>query len=487
LKIIKLGMDTKEVIARFEAERQALAMMDHPGIAKVFDAGSTPSGRPYFVMELVRGESITNFCNGQKLGTRQRLELFVDVCRALQHAHQKGVIHRDIKPSNVLVAYDDDGRPVGKLIDFGIAKATYQPLTDKTLFTRFEQFMGTPTYMSPEQAGIGSLEMDARSDVYSLGVLLYELLAGNPPFDSKTLVEAGYEEMRRIIREDDPPKPSTRLSTLSLEERQAVSGAQGVDPGHLDRYVRGDLDWIVMRAMEKGRSRRYESATAFAQDVQRFLENQPVEAAAPSPIYRLRKLVRRRWVLISTLIVLAAGVLGGVIIGRLGSSPDQAERLLTSSDIQLSLGGFSIEGNQVTIEVEIPENLPEGIDGLFVALVASPSPGRAGADANPGRILFPNTQDSYSWLAAGKVPITISVEDVSSIGRIEAIGNTSEEALEKLLGPAYAQAKGAGGIALADGTRSAIFDDLESRSANDRIDSSGEKALIGYGYLDLVP
>jgi serine/threonine protein kinase/tetratricopeptide (TPR) repeat protein len=293
LKVIKLGMDTKQVIARFEAERQALALMDHPNIAKVLDAGATDTGRPFFVMELVRGIKITDYCDQNNISTRKRLGLFMQVCGAIQHAHQKGIIHRDIKPSNVLVTLHD-GLAVPKVIDFGIAKAaTGQPLTDKTVFTAFEQFIGTPAYMSPEQAEMSGLDIDTRSDIYALGVLLYELLTGKTPFDAKRLVSAALDELRRIIREEDPPRPSTRISTLDAAERTTVAKRRQADAPKLVHLVRGDLDWIVMRCLEKDRSRRYETANGLAQDVQRFLDDEPVVARPPSHLYRFQKLVRR--------------------------------------------------------------------------------------------------------------------------------------------------------------------------------------------------
>jgi len=292
LKIVKLGMDSRQVVARFDAERQALALMDHPHIARILDAGATDTGRPYFVMELVKGIPITEYCDQHHLSPRDRLELFVPVCRAVQHAHQKGIIHRDLKPSNILVTLHD-GVPVPKIIDFGIAKATQQDLTDQTVFTLFGQFIGTPAYMSPEQAEMSGLDIDTRSDIYSMGVLLYELLTGKTPFDSKALLAAGLEEMRRMIREEEPAKPSTRLSTLQAPDLTTAARHRRLEPPKLVRLVRGDLDWIVMKSLEKDRTRRYETASAFADDVEHFLRHEPVNARAPGAAYLLWKLVRR--------------------------------------------------------------------------------------------------------------------------------------------------------------------------------------------------
>lgn len=293
LKVIKPGIDTRQVIARFEAERQALALMEHENIAKVLDAGATDSGRPYFVMELVRGVPITEFCDKNELTPRERLELFVEVCRAVQHAHTKGIIHRDIKPTNVLVTLHE-GVPVPKVIDFGVAKATGQQLTDKTLFTHFAQMVGTPLYMSPEQAEMTSIDVDTRSDVYSLGVLLYELLTGTTPLDKERLSSAAFDEVRRIIREDEPPRPSVRLSTMGQQAGRTISAHRKSDAQQLRRIVRGELDWIVMKALEKERARRYETASAFAADIERYLRDEPVEACPPSAWYRFRKFARRR-------------------------------------------------------------------------------------------------------------------------------------------------------------------------------------------------
>ncbi|QDU83121.1 Serine/threonine-protein kinase PknB [Planctomycetes bacterium Pla163] len=310
LKVIKLGMDTREVVVRFEAERQALALMDHPGIAKVIDGGATASGRPYFVMELVQGAPITDFCREHQLGLRARLELFGKVCEAVQHAHHKGVIHRDLKPSNVLVSMGDNG-PQPKVIDFGIAKATSAELTNQTMFTQAGQIIGTPEYMAPEQAGMDGADIDTRADVYSLGVLLYELLTGTKPFDMRVALQTGYDELLRQIREVDPAKPSTRVSSLSAEEATTAI-TRRVNVETLSRRLRGDLDWVVMKAIEKDRTRRYDTPTGLADDVARYLRQEPVTAAPPSATYRFRTFVKRRRKTVAAIATIAVVLVGGL-------------------------------------------------------------------------------------------------------------------------------------------------------------------------------
>jgi eukaryotic-like serine/threonine-protein kinase len=325
LKIIKPGMDTRQVIARFEAERQALAMMDHPNIAKVLDAGTTDSGRPYFVMDIVRGVPITEYCDQQHLSVRERLALMAQVCQAVQHAHHKGIIHRDLKPTNVLVA-EYDSKPVPKVIDFGVAKATAQKLTERTVFTGFGQLIGTFEYMSPEQSRFNQLDVDTRSDIYSLGVLLYELLAGSPPFEQQRLREAAFDEVLRIIREDEPPKPSTRLSSSAT--LPSIAANRQTEPTRLNKDVRGELDWIVMKCLEKDRSRRYESASALATDIAHHLADEPVSAAAPSRRYRFWKFVRRHKSSAIAVSAIAAALLAGIVgttIGLVGQAHQRAE------------------------------------------------------------------------------------------------------------------------------------------------------------------
>ena len=346
LKVIKLGMDTKSVIARFEAERQALAMMDHPNIAKVLDAGATDTGRPFFVMELVRGIKITEYCDQHKLPTGERLKLFMQACQAIQHAHQKGVIHRDIKPSNILVTLHD-GVPVPKVIDFGIAKAAQGRLTDQTLFTAFEQFIGTPAYMSPEQAEMSGLDVDTRSDIYALGVLLYELLTGQTPFDTKMLLAAGLDKLRHTIREQEPERPSTRLRTMLGADLDSTARDRYTEGPRLISLLRGDLDWIVMKCLEKDRTRRYETANGVAMDVQRYLNNEPVVARPPSSWYRFQKLVRRNKV-----VVVATGAVALALVLGLGVSLDlfvQARRALQRA--------VAAEREQARLRVQAEESL----------------------------------------------------------------------------------------------------------------------------------
>ncbi len=312
LKLIKLGMDTKEVIARFESERQALAMMNHPHVARVYDAGATDSGRPYFAMEYVAGVPITEYCDTHRLGIQQRLHLFTQVCEAVQHAHQKGIVHRDIKPSNVQVSIEGD-QPIPKVIDFGVAKATSQRLTERTLFTEQGQLIGTPEYMSPEQAEMTGLNVDTRTDIYSLGVLLFELLTGAMPFDPTMLRQAAFGEIQRIIREEEPSKPSTRLSSLG-DESATNAQKRRADPRSLIRDLRGDLDWITMKAIEKDRTRRYATASEFAADVERHLNDLPVLAGPPTVAYRLAKFARRHRAAVTAIAGVAAVLVVATIV-----------------------------------------------------------------------------------------------------------------------------------------------------------------------------
>ncbi|MFN0125072.1 MAG: serine/threonine-protein kinase [Verrucomicrobiales bacterium] len=311
LKIIKLGMDSRQVVARFEAERQALAMMDHPNIARIFDADVTDTGRPYFVMELVRGTRITEYCDHHQLTTRERLDLFIKVCHAIQHAHQKGIIHRDLKPSKILVTVND-GAPVPKVIDFGIAKATQGELTDKTLYTQFQQLIGTPAYISPEQAEMSSLDIDTRADIYSLGVLLYELLVGQTPFDANEMMQGGIDALRRIIREKEPTRPSTKLNTLPGDARTTASKRRQTDAGKLVHQLKGDLDWIVMKCLEKDRARRYETANGLAKDIERHLANEPVVARPPSMAYKMQKVWQRNKLVLSAAAAVALALMVGI-------------------------------------------------------------------------------------------------------------------------------------------------------------------------------
>jgi hypothetical protein len=387
VKVIKLGMDTKEVIARFEAERQALAIMDHPNIAKVFDAGSTEKGRPFFVMELVRGIPITRFCDEQNLDMKARLGLFTQVCHAIQHAHQKGIIHRDIKPSNILVTLHD-GVPMPKVIDFGIAKATLGRLTDQTLFTAFEQFIGTPAYMSPEQAELSGLDIDTRSDIYSLGVLLYELLTGRPPFDPKTFLLGGLDEIRRIIREVEPPRPSARLTTLTEVDRTSVAKLRATAPAQLSTLLRGDLDWIVIRCLEKDRKRRYETASALVADIERHLRHEPVVARPPSAAYLLRKLVRRHKLAFGAAAGVALALVAGLAVSTWAYLNERAARQFAVQATQGQRAAEAASNSTLsTMAVQWRRRLPRANQG-------------ASAEASRGVVLVDLLKESLQGVPA---------------------------------------------------------------------------------------
>ena len=372
LKVIKWGMDTKEVLARFESERQALALMNHPNIARVFEAGTTDSGRPYFAMEYVKGVPITEYCDTHRLSTDERLNLFIEVCEGVQHAHQRGVIHRDMKPSNVLVTIRDD-RAVPKIIDFGVAKATSQRLTERTVFTELGQWIGTPEYMSPEQAEMTGLDIDTRTDVYSLGVVLYELLVGAQPFDSTTLRKAGFDEMRRRIREDEPQRPSTRVSSLGGDSEVAAQRRR-TNPANLARELKGDLDWIVMKALEKDRTRRYSTPLDLSQDVRRHLGNEAVEASPPSAAYRLKKFVRRNRVAVAAASLVIAALILGIVGTSVGLVQARREADTSRQVVRLVsgiLGGMD-PGSAYGHAQSIDEVLDRGVARIDRELVGQP-------------------------------------------------------------------------------------------------------------------
>jgi serine/threonine protein kinase/tetratricopeptide (TPR) repeat protein len=444
LKVIKPGMDTRQVVARFEAERQALALMDHPNIAKVLDGGTTDSRRPYFVMELVKGVPITEYCDQNQVSIRQRLALFVSVCQAVQHAHQKGIIHRDIKPSNVLVV-SHDGMPVVKVIDFGVAKAIGHQLTDKTIYTQFSQMVGTPLYMSPEQAGQSGIDVDTRSDIYALGVLLYELLTGTTPFDKERLHELGYDEMRRIIREEEPPKPSTRISTLG-QAAATVSMQRQSDPKQLSQLIRGELDWIVIKALEKDRNRRYETASAFTADVQRYLADEPVQACPPSAWYRFRKFTRRHRMglgLAACVLALAFGLTGSAV----WTAQQRARRLAeTERTVTAALAQAEVLLEEGDKQTENPERWLATVRLAQTAL------------ANAEKLLATTTptQELAEYLQQVRAAVDAALTDSQLVIELERIrmatallNYQSEKSNEVWLGELYEKALAGYGIDLA--------------------------------------
>jgi non-specific serine/threonine protein kinase/serine/threonine-protein kinase len=380
LKLIRLGMDTRQVVARFEAERQTLAMMNHPNVARVIDAGATESGRPYFVMEYIDGTPITEYCDTHRLNTAQRLELFLAVCAGVEHAHQRGIIHRDLKPGNVLVT-EENGRPVPKVIDFGIAKATARQSIEKTMFTQAGMLIGTPEYMSPEQAGLAEQDIDVRTDVYSLGVLLFELLVGALPFDPVELRRAGYEEIRRRIREEEPSRPSARLSTLQARSVELARN-RNTDAQSLLRSLRGDLDWITIRALEKDRSRRYASAGEFAADLRRHISNEPVLASPPSVAYRAGKFARRHRLLVASGSVVTLAILVGLAAATWGLLRARAAERVATQEARTAeeVSGFltglfqvSEPSAEAANSITAREVLDRGVERIRAELAGEPA------------------------------------------------------------------------------------------------------------------
>jgi len=422
LKVIKPGMDTKSVIARFEAERRALTLMDHPNIAKVFDAGATESGRPYFVMELIRGIKITEYCDRNSLTTEARLELFVQVCQAIQHAHQKGIIHRDVKPSNILVTEPDGSRPLPVVIDFGIAKATSDLRSAESTFsTGFEMVLGTPAYMSPEQASLTSLEVDTRTDIYSLGVLLFELLTGSTPFDTGELLQTGLDEIRRVIREVEPVRPSARLGRLTPEQLAEVSRHRKTDSARLLRTVRGDLDWIVIKALEKDRTRRYETANGLALDVKRFLSNETVSARPPSSLYRFQKTLARNKLVFAGAGVVAALLVVSLIVVSVSLARERQVRLEADSDKE--------KANQVT---QFLETMLRGV-GPSVALGRDTTLLREVLDQTADRVGEMTNQPAVEAELSDLIGTLYS--EVGNYRRAEDMLNSAVAIRRRVLGP----------------------------------------------------